>query len=156
MPVRSAGILLHRIGPAGREVWIAHMGGPFWAREDEHAWSIPKGELQPDAAGVFEDPMDAARREFEEETGLSAPNLDYVELGEYRYSSGKLLTVFAAEAPEFDPPEITPGTFDLEWPPRSGRTQHFPEIDKAAWTPIDEARARLVKAQHPMLDDLPD
>ncbi len=75
-------------------------------------------------------------------------------LGAYRYSSGKLLTVFAAEAPDFDPPEITPGTFDLEWPPRSGRIQQFPEIDKAAWTPIDEARSRLVKAQHPLLDDL--
>jgi predicted NUDIX family NTP pyrophosphohydrolase len=147
--VRSAGILLHRVGLAGREVWIAHMGGPFWARKDDHAWSIPKGEYQDDEA-----PMDAARREFEEETGLPAPDLDYVELGTYRYSSGKLLTVFAAEAPDFDPPAITPGTFDLEWPPKSGRIQPFPEIDKAAWTTVDEARSRLVKAQHPILDDL--
>jgi len=147
--VTSAGILLHRVAPAGREVWIAHMGGPFWARKDEHAWSIPKGEYQGD-----ETPMDAARREFEEETGLPAPDLDYRLLGKYRYSSGKLLTIFAAEAPHFDPPEITPGTFDLEWPPRSGRIQQFPEIDKAAWVTLDEARSRLVKAQHPMLDDL--
>ena len=150
MTVTSAGILLHRVTPAGREVWIAHMGGPFWSRKDEHAWSIPKGEYQGD-----ETPMDAARREFEEETGLPAPDLEYALLGEYRYSSGKLLTVFAAEAPAFDPPEITPGTFDLEWPPRSGRIQQFPEIDKAAWTTIDQARSRLVKAQQPMLDDLP-
>ena len=125
------------------------MGGPFWARKDEHAWSIPKGEYPED-----EKPMDAARREFEEETGLPAPDLPYELLGEYRYSSGKLLTVFAAQAPDFDPPEITPGTFDLEWPPKSGRIQQFPEIDKAAWMTIDEARSRLVKAQQPMLDDL--
>jgi predicted NUDIX family NTP pyrophosphohydrolase len=153
--VRSAGILLHRVGAGGREVWIAHMGGPFWARKDEHAWSIPKGELH---LGEIDDeaPMDAALREFEEETGIPAPNLDYTLLGTYRYSSGKLLTVFAAEAPAFDPPEIHPGTFDLEWPPRSGRTQPFPEIDRAAWTPIDDARSRLVKAQIPMLDDLPE
>jgi predicted NUDIX family NTP pyrophosphohydrolase len=149
LTVTSAGILLHRDTPAGREVWIAHMGGPFWARKDEHAWSIPKGEYADD-----EDPMDAALREFEEETGLPAPTLDYLELGTYRYSSGKLLTVFAANAPDFDPPAIDPGTFDLEWPPKSGRIQQFPEIDKAAWTSIDEARSRLVKAQHPMLDDL--
>lgn len=154
MFVRSAGILLHRIGPAGREVWIAHMGGPFWARKHEHAWSIPKGELQARDAGD-ETTMDAALREFEEETGLSAPDLDYVELGTYRYSSAKLLTVFAANAPDFDPPEITPGTFDLEWPPKSGRTRQFPEIDRAEWTTIADARVRLVEAQHTMLDDLP-
>jgi predicted NUDIX family NTP pyrophosphohydrolase len=148
--VTSAGILLHRVGPAGREVWIAHMGGPFWAHKDEHAWSIPKGEYQADEAR-----MDAARREFAEETGIPAPDLDYVELGTYRYSSGKLLTVFAAEAPAFDPAELTPGTFDLEWPPKSGRIAQFPEIDTAAWMTIDEARSKLVKAQHPMLDDLP-
>jgi len=148
--VTSAGIALHRLGPVGREVWIAHMGGPFWTRKDEHAWSIPKGEYGPD-----EEPMDAALREFEEETGLPAPALDYVELGTYRYSSGKLLTVFAAQAPDFDPPELTPGTFDLEWPPKSGRIVQFPEIDKAAWTTLDEARSKLVKAQLPMLDDLP-
>ena len=125
------------------------MGGPFWARKDEHAWSIPKGEY-----GDDETPRDAALREFQEETGLPAPDLDYVEFGTYRYSSGKLLTVFAADAPDFDPPEITPGTFDLEWPPKSGRTQKFPEIDKAAWTTLTDARRLLVKAQIPMLDDL--
>ena len=155
MTLRSAGILLHRLGPAGREVWIAHMGGPFWARKDEHAWSIPKGELQTGAAEENETPMDAARREFEEETGLPAPDLDYAVLGEYRYSSGKLLTVFAAEAPDFDPPTIHPGPFDLEWPPRSGRTQQFPEIDRAAWVTLDDARRLLVKAQAAILDDLP-
>lgn len=136
------------------------MGGPFWARKDEHAWSIPKGELLSASAGDGngngnESAMDAALREFEEETGIPAPSLQYVELGQYRYTSGKLLTVFAAEAADFDPPALSPGTFDLEWPPRSGRVQQFPEIDRAAWVALDEARRLLVKAQGAMLDDLP-
>lgn len=150
MPVRSAGILLHRATPAGREVWIAHMGGPFWARKDGRAWSIPKGELIDG-----EEPRDAALREFAEETGMPAPAGDYVELGTYRYASGKLLTVFAAEAPAFDPPAITSNLFETEWPPRSGLTASFPELDRASWSPLDDARRRLVAAQARMLDDLP-
>lgn len=149
MTVRSAALLLWRDGAAGREVWIGHMGGPFWARKQERAWSIPKGEH-----GVDEEPLAAALREFAEETGLPAPALDYVRLGEYRYSSGKLLTVFAGAAPGFDPPTITPGTFELEWPPRSGRMQSFPEIDRAAWVPVARARELLVAGQVPALDDL--
>jgi predicted NUDIX family NTP pyrophosphohydrolase len=151
MPVRSAGILLWRHGSEGLEVWIAHMGGPFWARKDERAWSIPKGEYDP----ADEDPLDAARREFTEETGLPAPDLPYALLGEYRYSSGKILTVFVAEAPDFDPSEITPGTFELEWPPRTGSTQQFAEIDRVEWVPLEAARGRLVAAQAATLDDLP-
>lgn len=147
MSVRSAGILLWRDAAAGREVWIGHMGGPYWARKDERAWSIPKGEY-----GDDEEPLVAALREFAEETGLPAPRLDYALLGEYRYSSGKILTVFAAEAPVFDPPAIDPGTFELEWPPRSGRMQSFPEIDRARWATLEEARTRLVAAQVPILD----
>lgn len=149
MTVRSAGILLHRAGAAGTEVWIAHMGGPFWARKEERAWSIPKGEH-----GDEEEPLAAALREFAEETGLAAPPLEYRRLGEYRAASGKLLTVFAAEAPDFDPPAISPGTFDLEWPPRSGRMQAFPEVDRAAWVPVGRARELLVAGQLSMLDDL--
>lgn len=126
------------------------MGGPYWARKDERAWSIPKGEFDPN----LEEPFDAARREFFEETGMSAPALDYVRLGEYRYSSGKLLTVFAGQAPDFNPPAITSNEFELEWPPRSGRRQSFPELDRAAWVTVDDARGLLVSAQSAMLDDL--
>ncbi|WP_309710735.1 NUDIX domain-containing protein [Pseudolysinimonas sp.] len=150
MTPRSAGILLWRDGATGRDVWIAHMGGPFWARKDDRAWSIPKGEFE---AG--EDPLAVARREFAEEMGVAAPALDYVELGQYRYSSGKTLTVFAADGGAFDSAEIHSNLFELEWPPRSGRRQSFPEVDRAEWTAIEVARRRLVAAQVAMLDDLP-
>lgn len=150
MTVRSAGILLWRDAPAGREVWIAHMGGPFWAAKEERAWSIPKGEY---ADG--EDPLEAARREFSEEMGAPAPERDYVELGEYRYASGKRLIVFAADGGSFDLTEVRGEPMELEWPPRSGRFTSFPEVDRAEWTRIDVARRRLVAAQVPMLDDLP-
>jgi len=150
MTVHSAGILLWRDADSAREVWIGHMGGPFWARKEERAWSIPKGEY-----AAEEEPFDAALREFQEETGLPAPRLDYLRIGDYRYSSGKTLAVFAAEAPQFDPPAITPGTFELEWPPRSGRMQRFPEIDRATWVDVTAARGLLVAGQVPMLDDLP-
>jgi predicted NUDIX family NTP pyrophosphohydrolase len=148
--VRSAGILLWRDRGAEREVWIAHMGGPYWARTDDRAWSIPKGEFD---AG--DDPLTAARREFAEEMGMPAPALDYVPLGEYRYASGKTLTVFAADGTSFDAGEIHSNPFELEWPPRSGRRQSFPEVDRAEWVGVDLARRRLVAAQAPMLDDLP-
>lgn len=148
--MRSAGILLWRDGAAGREVWIAHMGGPFWARKDERAWSIPKGEI-----GDGEDSFTAARREFAEEMGVPAPELDYVELGDYRYLSGKTLTVFAANGGAFDVAEIDGNRFEIEWPPRSGRRQSFREVDRAEWVGIETARRRLVAGQVPMLDDLP-
>lgn len=145
----SAGILLYRRGAGGLEVFIAHMGGPFWARKDERAWSIPKGELD-DA----EDELDAARREFAEELGVPAPEVDYRLLGVFRYASGKTVTVFAAEAPGFELAELVPGTFELEWPPRSGRVQRFPEVDRAEWVAIDDARRMLVAGQVPALDSL--
>lgn len=145
----SAGILLYRRAADGLEVFIAHMGGPFWSRKDERAWSIPKGELD---AG--EDAISAARREFAEEIGVPAPDGEYRPLGVFRYASGKTVEVFAAEAPGFDPGDITGGTFELEWPPRSGQTQTFPEIDRAEWTPLETARARLVAGQVPALDAL--
>jgi len=148
--VRSAGILLWRDRGGEREVWIAHMGGPFWVRKDDRAWSIPKGEF--DAGG---DPLTAAHREFAEEMGMPAPALGYELLGEYRYASGKMLTVFAAEATSFDATEIHSNLFELEWPPRSGRRQSFPEVDRAEWVDLALARRRLVAAQVPMLDDLP-
>ncbi|MEO8262932.1 MAG: NUDIX domain-containing protein [Pseudolysinimonas sp.] len=150
-PRPSAGILLYRGGPGAREVFIGHMGGPYWSRKDEHAWSIPKGEFA-DGEGALE----VARREFSEEIGVPAPELDYLELGTFRYSSGKTVTVFAAEAPEFEVAEVVSNTFELEWPPRSGRVQAFPEIDRAQWVTLDQARLMLVAGQVPALDALTD
>ena len=149
MPRTSAGLLLHRRGPdGGIEVLIGHMGGPFWARKDAGAWSIPKGEHGPD-----EEPRDVALREFAEELGAPAPVTDLVPLGEVRQSGGKRLTVWAAEG-DFDAAGAVSNTFSLEWPPRSGRMQEFPEIDRAAWTTLDEARVKLVQGQVPLLDRL--
>lgn len=138
----SAGILLYRRVP-GLEVFIGKMGGPFWARKDAAAWSIPKG-LYTD-----EPPLAAALREFAEEIGAPAPEADYTLLGEFRQPSGKRLTVFAAEFPgaQF----VASNTFETEWPPRSGRMQHFPEIETAQWFDLDTAREKLVKGQLPIL-----
>ncbi|HEY1531231.1 MAG TPA: NUDIX domain-containing protein [Galbitalea sp.] len=143
--VRSAGILLWRHGGAGLEVFIAHMGGPFWARKDAAAWSIPKGEFSPE-----EDELRAARREFVEEVGVPAPELDYVRLGEFTQSSGKVVIAFAAES-DFEVAEVHSNTFPVEWPPKSGRIQEFPEIDRAEWMPVADAEWRLVKGQVPLL-----
>lgn len=150
MAATSAGILLYRLTADGMEVLVAHMGGPFWASKDDGAWSIPKGEYDPDD----ETALDAARREFHEELGVAPPDRPFAELGTYAYSSGKRVTVFVADGAGFDPPSEGFGTFELEWPPRSGRTQEFPEIDRAEWMPVDAARTRLVKGQRPALDAL--
>ncbi|WP_205696791.1 NUDIX domain-containing protein [Conexibacter sp. SYSU D00693] len=146
---RSAGLLLHRRAADGtREVLLGHMGGPFWARKDDGAWSIPKGGGEPG-----EDDEATARREFQEELGLPVPDGELVALGEVRQSSGKRVTAFALEA-DLDVSTITPGTFEMEWPPRSGRLQAFPEMDRAAWMDLDVARRRIVKGQAPLLDRL--
>ena len=149
MAAHSAGILLHRMAASGLEVFIGHMGGPFWARKQEHAWSIPKGE-----ADAGEGDLDVALREFAEEVGSPAPDADYLELGTFRYSSGKTLTVFAGPAPGFDPDRIVSNEFELEWPPRSGRMQRFPEFDVARWVPVAEARTFVVAGQLPAVDAL--
>ena len=146
MPRLSSGILLFRRAPE-LQVLLGHMGGPFWAKKDEHAWSIPKGEHEPD-----EDALAAARREFAEETGSPAPE-DLVPLGVVKGS--KTLTVWAAEG-DLDTDAVVSNTFDLEWPPRSGRVQQFPEIDRAAWFDLATARTKLVKGQLPFLDRLAD
>ncbi|TQN42192.1 putative NUDIX family NTP pyrophosphohydrolase [Blastococcus colisei] len=146
----SAGILLYRLRPAGPEVLLGHMGGPFWARKDDGAWSIPKGEHGPD-----EDPLAVARREFEEELGSPVPPGDLVPLGQLRVTSAKVLAVWAAEG-DLDATATLSNTFELEWPPRSGRLQEFPEIDRAAWFALDEARTKLLKGQVPFLDRLRD
>jgi predicted NUDIX family NTP pyrophosphohydrolase len=145
---KSAGILLYKRVGAGVEVWIAHMGGPFWARKDAGAWSIPKGLYDDD-----EHALSAAVREFEEEIGLPAPDVDYELLGEFRQSSGKVVTAFIGES-DLVVETIMSNLFSLEWPPKSGRMQEFPEIDDARWFPVAVAREKLVKGQVPMLDAL--
>lgn len=148
MAVRSAAVLLHRRGEAGREVWIAHMGGPFWARKDEGAWTLPKGLVEEDDV----DDLAAARREFAEEMGTPSPDAVYVPLGEFR-ASGKTFVVFAAET-DFGPIELASNEFELEWPPRSGVMRTFPEVDDAGWHAVDVARTKLAKGQRPILDAL--
>ncbi|GEP47305.1 NUDIX domain-containing protein [Microbacterium saccharophilum] len=150
MATTSAGILLYRLGGTGEvSVLVAHMGGPFWAAKDEGAWSIPKGEY-----GEDESALDAARREFREELGVDAPDVAYAELGTFAYSSGKRVTVFVADGAAFTETEFVYGEFEMEWPPRSGQTQSFPEVDRIEWMPVGRARARLVKGQRPALDRL--
>ncbi|BDV32090.1 NUDIX domain-containing protein [Microbacterium terricola] len=147
MAVTSAGILLHRgVEP---EVLIAHMGGPFWARKDAGAWSLPKGEFDQAA----EPAADAARREFREELGVEPPE-PLTELGTWAYASGKRVTVFAADGEGFATDGLVFGEFELEWPPRSGRMQSFPEADRVAWVGLDAAREKLVRGQVPALDAL--
>ena len=148
MAARSAGLLLHRRGQEGLEVLIAHMGGPFWATKDEGAWSIPKGELE-----EGEEPLDAALREFAEELGRPAPEGPTLALGEFRQPSGKRVIAFARAA-DFDAGEISGNTFEMEWPPRSGRRQSFPEIDRVEWVSPEMARVRLVRGQIAVLDAL--
>ncbi|WP_327351090.1 NUDIX domain-containing protein [Streptomyces sp. NBC_01304] len=145
---RSAGLLLFRTPGPGTEVLIGHMGGPFWARRDQAAWSIPKGEYADDEA-----PEAAAVREFTEELGLPAPDGPYLPLGDVRQAGGKTVTVWAVEA-DLDPAAVVPGTFTLEWPRGSGRIQEFPELDKVAWLPLEQARDKLVAAQRAFLDRL--
>ncbi|MEU0287146.1 NUDIX domain-containing protein [Streptomyces sp. NPDC052492] len=145
---RSAGLLLFRRTGEGVEVLLGHMGGPFHARRDAGAWTVPKGEYGPD-----EPAWEAARREFEEELGLPPPDGEAVPLGEVRQSGGKTVTAWAVEA-DLDPAAVVPGTFTMEWPPRSGRTQEFPELDRVAWFSLDRAREVVVSAQTAFLDRL--
>ncbi|HEX5533553.1 MAG TPA: NUDIX domain-containing protein [Actinomycetales bacterium] len=144
----SAGLLVYRGTDRGVEVLLGHMGGPFWARKDAGAWSIPKGEYTSE-----EEPFQAACREFTEELGLPAPNGTAIDLGQVRQSGGKTVRAWAVEG-QVDPAAVKPGTFSLEWPPRSGRKQEFPEVDRVAWFAPDEARAKLVRAQTAFVDRL--
>jgi predicted NUDIX family NTP pyrophosphohydrolase len=144
----SAGILLYRVAPDGPEVLLVHPGGPFWARRDAGAWSIPKGEYDDG-----EDPRACALREFEEETGTALPPGELIELGSVSQKGGKVVTAWAAEG-NLDADSVRSNTFTMEWPPRSGRTAEFPEIDRAAWLGVDAAREKLVAAQAELLDRL--
>ena len=148
MPVLSAGLLLHREREGRVEVLIGHPGGPFWARKDEGAWSIPKGEYT-----VGEDPVQAARREFAEELGCRPPAGNPVALGEVRQPGGKVLTVFAVRG-DLDLSGFRSNTFTIEWPKGSGRIHEFPELDRVAWLPLDQARALLLRGQRVFLDRL--
>jgi predicted NUDIX family NTP pyrophosphohydrolase len=141
MPRRSAGILLYRVREGAVEVLLVHPGGPFWAKRDLGAWSIPKGE---DEQG--EDPLACALREFREETGQEPPRDGLLELGSVRQRGGKVLTAWAA-AGDLDAAAVTGGSFTMEWPPRSGNRREFPEVDRAGWFGAEAARRKLLDAQ---------
>jgi predicted NUDIX family NTP pyrophosphohydrolase len=148
----SAGILLFRCGEGGGiELLLVHPGGPFWAKKEGGAWSVPKGEYE-----EGEEPLACALRELAEELGPAAPDLggeELIELGEIRQKSGKVVTCWAAEA-EFDPALVDSNLFEMEWPPRSGRRQQFPEVDRAEWFDPDAARAKINPAQAELIDRL--
>lgn len=144
MVQKSAGILLFRPRDGACEVFLVHPGGPFFARKDDGAWSIPKGLF-----GPGEDPAAAARREFTEETGFAAPTV-LIPLGAFRQPGGKIVIAYAAEG-DADPARLRSNVFSLEWPPRSGRTGEFPEVDRGAWFGFDAAKAKLTRGQQPIL-----
>jgi predicted NUDIX family NTP pyrophosphohydrolase len=145
---RSAGILLYRLRGGDPEVLLVHPGGPFWAKKDAGVWSIPKGEYV-----EGEDPRACALREFEEETGTALAADALADLGMVRLKSGKVVAAWAVEG-DLDAEAIRSNTFDMEWPPRSGRTQAFPEVDRAGWFALDAAREKLNPAQSEFLDRL--
>jgi predicted NUDIX family NTP pyrophosphohydrolase len=147
MAKTSAGLLPYRWRDRRLEVFLVHPGGPFWARKDEHAWSIAKGEAEPE-----EDLLAAARREFREETGLSTDG-PALPLAPLRQAGGKLVHAWAIEA-DLDASSIRSNSFPLEWPPRSGRIREFPEVDRAGWFDLAEARRRIHKGQSRFLDEL--
>lgn len=145
--VRSAGLLMFRRRAGGVEVLLAHPGGPFWARRDEASWTLPKGEISPG-----EDPLDAARREFLEETGFASIP-PFHPLGELRQKSGKRITAWAFEG-DADPADLVSNLFEMEWPPRAGRTAFFPEVDRVQWFGPEDARRKLIAGQVAFIDAL--
>lgn len=150
MKKQSAGILLYRKIEQGYEVLLVHPGGPFWAKKDLGAWSIPKGEFD-----EGEEPLAAAKREFAEEVGSPAPDGHYISLGEAKQSSGKIVHAFALQS-DFNLEHFRSNMFEMEWPPKSGSKQELPENDKAAWTPLAVAGRKIVKGQIPLLAALAD
>jgi predicted NUDIX family NTP pyrophosphohydrolase len=143
----SAGILLYRLAANGCEVFLVHPGGPFWAKRDLGAWSVPKGEI-----GADEDLLEAAKREFFEETGQRIDG-DFIELEPVRQASGKAVHAWAVEG-DIDAASIASNTFSIEWPPKSGKTREFPEVDRAEWFPLAAAREKILAGQRPLLDQL--
>ncbi|HAR95222.1 MAG TPA: NUDIX hydrolase [Deltaproteobacteria bacterium] len=147
MPSQSAGILLYRLTKGRLEVFLAHPGGPFWAKKDRGAWTIPKGEFE-----ANEEPITAAVREFFEETGAQVHG-PFIPLGSVRQRSGKVVSVWAAEW-DLDPQRLKSNSFSLEWPPKSGRQQEFPEVDKAAWFSVEEGRMKMHSGQLSFIERL--
>ena len=145
MPKRSAGLLIYRPRDQNMEVFLVHPGGPFWAKKDLGAWSIPKGEYPED-----ENPLEAARREFTEETGFEVTG-DFLDLGTIRQAGGKLVSVWAVEG-DCDPAQLRNNLCRIEWPPRSGRQIEIPEVDRGVWFGLGEARQRILKSQAPFID----
>lgn len=143
----SAGVLLFRCASQSVEVLLVHPGGPYWAKKDDGAWSIPKGEYQPE-----DDAFDAARRELEEETGFRAEG-DFIALDALKQPSGKVVTAWAIEA-DWDPSQLRSNVFSMEWPPRSGKQQEFPEVDRAEWFSLGAAQRKLLKGQAPFVERL--
>jgi predicted NUDIX family NTP pyrophosphohydrolase len=148
MPKCSAGILLYRKVGSGIELLLVHPGGPFWAKKDQGAWSIPKGEH-----GAGEDPLAAAKREFAEEVGDVPPEGPYLDLGSIAQPGHKTITVFAIEG-TFDATSLRSNLFEMEWPPKSGRMQSFPEVDRAQWFPPNVAREKILTRQAHFIDQL--
>jgi predicted NUDIX family NTP pyrophosphohydrolase len=149
VPKLSAGLLAYRRTGAGVEILLVHPGGPFWAKKDDGAWSVPKGEYEPS-----EDPLEVARREFEEEIGQTPPaGSEPMWLGELRQPSGKVVSAWAIEG-DLDVREVRSNSFEMEWPPRSGRTQEFPEVDRAGWFGLGQARRKILRGQVGFLDRL--
>jgi predicted NUDIX family NTP pyrophosphohydrolase len=144
---RSAGLLMYRLTPEGPQVLLAHPGGPYWARKDDGAWTLPKGEHN-----EGEEALAAAVREFREETSL-VPTGPYLPLGELRLKSGKRIQAWAFRG-DCDPAQLRSNSFEMEWPPRSGRMQSFPEIDRAGWFSLAQARCKLIAAQVGFVDRL--
>jgi predicted NUDIX family NTP pyrophosphohydrolase len=144
---RSAGILLYRTRDGNLEVLLGHPGGPYWARKDEGAWMVPKGALE-----EGESALEAAMREFGEEVGPVPPGSP-LPLATVRQNGGKLVEVFALQG-EFDPADLVSNEVEIDWPPRSGRKQRFPELDRVAWMGLDEARRRILKSQQPLIEAL--
>lgn len=147
MPKRSAGLLMFRRGAGGLEVFLIHPGGPYWTHKDEGAWSVPKGEY-----GDEEEPLAAAQREFEEETGARADG-PFIPLSPVQQARGKTVTAWAFEG-DLDPADLRSNVFSLEWPPHSGKMQEFPEADRGAWFSLPVAVTKIVPAQKPLLDEL--
>jgi predicted NUDIX family NTP pyrophosphohydrolase len=148
MPKKSAGLLLYRQAAGDIEVLLVHPGGPFWRNKDDGGWTIPKGEFE-----ETEDPLVAARREFEEETGSSPPAGPYISLKPIKQKNGKIVHAWAVEG-DFDPGELHSNTFVCEWPPKSGRTQEFPEVDRAEWFTPDVAKKKMLTGQPGLIDEL--
>ena len=148
MPKRSAGLLLYRVTDGVAEVLIGHPGGPFWARKDDGAWSIPKGEYADD-----EDPWTAAQREFREEIGFDVPAGPHIEFAPVKQPGGKIVTAFAVRG-DLDVTHSTSNTFELEWPKGSGKVREYPEVDRVAWLSVAEARLKLLTGQRTLLDRL--